>query len=106
MPRHVKILAWIHVVLGGGLLLAASGLVAALLLDGPEARNAAPVVFWICFWLSVLLLIPSLAAGIGLLRNRRWARMLMLAISVEFLLVFPVGTMLGAYGLLTLGRQT
>jgi hypothetical protein len=39
-----------------------------------------------------------LAGGLGLLRGKRWARTVIITLSVMMILLFPVGTALGAFG--------
>ena len=103
--RHVKILAWIHIVMGGGLLLVAVALLASVLFEGPEYAHTLPFLLGLFSWLAIGLFIPSLAGGIGLLRKKRWARVPIIFASVEFLFAFPVGTALGAYGLWALLKR-
>jgi hypothetical protein len=103
--RHVKILAWIHVVMGGGLLLVAVALLASIFFEGPEYTHTLPFLLGLFSWLAIGLFIPSLVGGIGLLRQKRWARVLIIFVSMEFLFAFPVGTALGAYGLWTLVKR-
>jgi hypothetical protein len=64
-----------------GLLLLASGLAAVLL------------VF------VVLVSIGCIIGGVGLLNNRRWARILVLVLSFLDLVHVPLGTALGVYGI-------
>ena len=103
--RHVKILAGIHIVMGGGLLLVAVALLASVFFEGPEYTHTLPFLLGLFSWLAIGLFIPSLAGGIGLLRKKRWARVLIIFVSVEFLFAFPVGTALGAYGLWALLKR-
>jgi len=51
------------------------------------------------FWLGTMLLLPSVIGGLGLLRGKQWARVVMIIVSIEFLFGFPVLTPLGVYGL-------
>lgn len=46
-----------------------------------------------------LLSLPQLLGGIGLLKRRGWARILMIIVSIFGLFSFPFGTVLGAYSL-------
>lgn len=58
--------------------------------------------------LTVMLLvlsIPSIICGIGLLRFRRWARILGIILAAIGLLRFPVGTLFGVYALVILFRK-
>ena len=43
--------------------------------------------------------LPDIIAGIGLLKHRPWARILMIVVSVLNLINIPFGTLLGIYGL-------
>lgn len=106
MIRHLKILAWIHVVMGGGVLLLGIAILVDVLLQRPYSSYAVGFIFGMFLWLSALF-IPSLVGGLGLLRTKRWARFLIIGVSVEFLFAAPIGTALGAYGLWTLlNRET
>ena len=49
--------------------------------------------------LHALLALPSLIGGIFVLRYKSWARVLLIVVSAVNCLVFPVGTLLGAYTL-------
>jgi hypothetical protein len=52
--------------------------------------------------------VPALAGGIGLLRGRTWARVIILLLSLVMLFFFPIGTILGGFGIMALrgGRDT
>ncbi len=109
MQQHVKILAILHIVLGGLGVLA--GLMALLFFnviahfvgfDEEVGYLAGGIAAWIGFAvLAVVLVIslPGLIAGIGLLSYAPWARILMIVISVLELPAFPLHTTLGIYGL-------
>jgi len=95
-------------VLGALIVLAIFGGIAALVGSGvgntgdlpPEA--AAPVVgvvgAVICVFILVLSL-PGIITGIGLLRYCEWARVVGIVLSAISLPAVPFGTALGAYGL-------
>jgi hypothetical protein len=53
----------------------------------------------------VLLALPGLIAGIGLLRGKKWARVLGLIVCILSLLSIPLGTALGIYGIWVLTRD-
>jgi hypothetical protein len=117
MITHVKVLAWLHIILG------ALGVFAALVVllifggiagivgssaDLPDARIAVPILSGIgglLFIVVLLLSIPSIIAGIGLLRLAPWARILAIVISAFDLLNVPFGTALGIYGLWALTKR-
>jgi hypothetical protein len=48
--------------------------------------------------------LPSLIGGIGLYRNKTWGRGLLKFVSFLYLLIIPLGTILGIYSLETLKR--
>ncbi len=113
MESHVKILAVLQIVCGAlGLLAAAvvflifggaaSIVGTAGVAEDPDALIAVPiigVVGTVIVALVLALSVPALAAGIGLLNFRPWARILTIIISVLNLPNIPIGTALGAYGL-------
>lgn len=112
MLTHVKVLAVVHVVLGvlglaGALFLllvlgGVAGIVGVAAGQYPDAWIAIPILGLIAtmlFFFLVVLSVPGLIAGIGLLSLRPWARMLTLVLSALNLLNVPLGTALGIYGL-------
>jgi hypothetical protein len=52
----------------------------------------------------VVLALPGLLAGYGLLRHRPWARLLAIIIAVLGLVNFPFGTVIGVYALFVLSQ--
>ena len=114
MANHVRVLATLNIVfgalgvLGALIVLAIFGGIAALVGSGvgntgdlpPEA--AAPVVgvvgAGICVFILVLSL-PGIITGIGLLRYCEWARVVGIVLSAISLPAVPFGTALGVYGL-------
>jgi hypothetical protein len=111
MRQHVKILAILHIVLGGLGVLAAivvmtifGGLAGLLSLSGPaqdmEIGSVALGVIGAVATIVVLLLsLPGLIAGIGLLSFQPWARILTIVLSALELPGVPLHTALGIYGL-------
>jgi hypothetical protein len=112
---HVSVLGWIMIAYAAltgliGLVVMFGGQVAAqFVLNNPQVvENADPdfppeVLTLIgpgTFLIGVLLLIvsmPSVAAGVGLLRYRSWGRGLTLVLSVLRLIDFPLGTVTAIY---------
>jgi hypothetical protein len=110
MQTHVKVVGALNVVLGAfGLLLAASMMLIfggatwlAGATGGADAAVAVPILGFTGAALSTFLLLlslPGVVIGIGLLRRRSWARVAGIVISLLNLFNFPFGTMLGVYGL-------
>ena len=119
MRDHVKILGILHIVFGS---LGIVGAVIVLLIfggiagiigvsadtnDSDRATGMAVMggIGLLVFIIILVLSIPSLVAGIGLLKYKPWARMLTIVLSALDLLHVPVGTALGIYGLWVLLNQ-
>jgi len=107
METHVKVVGWLHIVLSAvGLLVAA--FVFLLVFGGgliSGDRTAVMVTFLVAAFVSgllVVLSVPGLIAGLGLLRFRPWARILALVLAVLELINFPFGTLLGIYTFIAL----
>jgi hypothetical protein len=113
MRDHVRILAYLHIVFGGLGAVAAiivllvfggiAGIVGATNPGDVDARTIAmPIIgvvgLAICGFV-LLLSLPGMIAGFGLLKFRRWARILTIVLSALDLPGFPIGTALGVYGL-------
>lgn len=110
MQTHVKTLAVLHIVFGAlgvlaalALLLLFGGLAGIVGFSGDnDAIVAVPIlgsVGGIVFVFLMIVSLPGIIAGIGLLNYRPWARILTIVLSILHLLNFPFGTALGAYGL-------
>ena len=112
MDTHVKVLAWLYIVFGALGTLAALAVMTVFGIAGAasaasvgsdaDALVALPLIgiagaALVGFLLLVSL--PGVFAGIGLLKFRPWARVLTIVLSVLNLVNFPIGTALGIYGL-------
>ena len=110
METHVKIIAVLHIILGGMGIFAA--IVVFVLMGGWAAfesnqSNVVPIIsgaFGFIFLVLILLWVPGIVGGIGLLRLASWSRVFMIVMSALDLLGFPFGTALGVYGLWTLTK--
>jgi hypothetical protein len=110
METHVRVLAILHLVFGGIGVLAAifffalfGGITGLIGMNAPddEALIAIPIVGGIGALIvsfTLLLSLPSIIAGVGLLSHRPWSRILTLVLSALELVNIPFGTMLGFYG--------
>jgi hypothetical protein len=111
MDTHVRVLGILHIVFGViGLFLGLAGMlmlggiagVAALSEGDPDAFIAVPILGAIgtfIFLIALVLSLPGIIAGTGLLKYRSWARILTIILSAIHILNFPFGTALGVYGL-------
>lgn len=107
METHLKVVAWLYIILGIlGLLGAAIVFVAVAgggLISGD--RTAITVTTIVAVAVSgflVLVSAPGIIAGVGLLNYQSWARILALILAVLNLPGFPTGTILGIYTLYVL----
>jgi hypothetical protein len=117
MKDHVKILGILHIALGGliclgGLMLflifaGAAGIVGATgdhdLSSGPF-QNVAPGALLAIIGVAlgavlVVLGIPGVIGGWGLIHYKGWARILVIILSILHLPGIPIGTAIGVYGL-------
>ena len=111
MTSHVRALAILQIVYSSlGLLLGVAifvlfGGIAAIvganasLDDSVVAVPVLALIGGIAASLIIVLSLPRLIAGIGLLKHHNWARILTMIVSVVGLIDVPVGTALGGYGL-------
>jgi hypothetical protein len=110
MAQHVKILGILHIILGGlGIL---GGVIALLVMGGvaglvgvtdhsSDSAVAIPVlaaIGGVVFILLLVLSLPGVIGGFGLLQFKPWARILVIVLSAFDLLGFPFHTALGIYG--------
>ena len=98
--RHIVIVAWLYMLFGiVGMTFAAVvfvGLLGVGLEDG-QTLGASIGMSSIGALFFLATTAPSLAGGIGLLKRKSWARVLVLGLSFLNLLNLPFGTALGAY---------
>jgi len=67
--------------------------------DDADAQTVLTIIANILMVVIVILSIPGIIAGIGLLKRKEWARILTLILSVLDLINFPIGTAVGAYSI-------
>lgn len=111
MATHIRIVAILHIVFACLTILVALGLLAlfgglaalvSIKEDTQDAMIGVTVLGGLGVFLFVLVLVlavPGMVAGIGLLRGASWARVLTIVVSALELLSVPFGTALGIYGL-------
>ena len=104
MRTHISIVAALHIVMGI-LQLLVVGVLCLFVMGGgmfsgdlqAAAITGVLGIVLICFF--TLISLPGILGGLGLLKLRNWARILMIVISILDLFCFPFGTLLGAYSL-------
>ena len=111
MKKHVKILAYLNIVFGalgliGGIvicfLLIGTGVIATVAAEGSDgimAMNVLSIIAVFLMGLSFLFCIPGIIAGFGLLKLRKWARILTIVLAFLGLFNIPVGTLISVYAL-------
>jgi len=110
MDQHVKILGVLHIILGGFGVLAAivvfavfgglAGFMGGVCTE--DVNVGAPVLWVLGIGITVIILVlsvPGIIIGIGLMQFRPWARIAGIVLSALDLLHVPFGTAVGIYGL-------
>jgi len=107
MQTNVKVLAWLHIVLGIlgimiGCFVIAIMLSAGLFSGDRTAMGILTIIGTFGAALTLILSAPGIVAGVGLLQFRSWARVLALVLAFFNLLAVPHGTVFGVYTLISL----
>ncbi|MFC2157708.1 hypothetical protein ACFLT9_07730 [Acidobacteriota bacterium] len=104
MEKHVTLVAAINI--GFGILGALLGIfifvavVGGGILSGdPEAMRITSIVGTAVGSFLILLSIPEIIGGFGLLKHKPWARILVIIVACTDLLFIPIGTAIGIYEL-------
>ena len=110
METHVKVVAILHLVFSGMMLLA--GLIISILLVSGGLisgdRETIAILSGLGFFFAVLFIvlsIPAIIGAIGTLKYRNWGRILLIIVGIFNLPGFPIGTALGAYTLWVLFQK-
>lgn len=108
MEYQKKILGIIFII-AGALLIVFLSLVSAILYAIPFTPFTPPVTDIPGFFkiislagsimMVLMLALPSVIVGVGLIRKKLWANDLILPLGCFYLLFFPLGTAIGIYGL-------
>jgi hypothetical protein len=110
MEKHVTFIGALRIGLGLLGILAAMIVVTAVvgggLISGDrEAIRITAIVGPVIAFFLVLLSVPGIIGGIGLLKWKPWARFLVLILAVLDLFNIPIGTALGVYTIWVLMRD-
>jgi hypothetical protein len=107
---HVAVVGWLQI--ANGLLGLLLGALAATLIVGLAAitdigrvLQTMTLTAAVIGGLMVILSIPGIVAGIGLLKRASWSRVMALVLSAFELVLFPFGTVLAAYTVFVLSQQ-
>lgn len=108
MKKHVNLISIFWIVYGGLGLLWAFIVFAALIgvsFIPDMSEEAIYILRGVGVFISVIIglfALPEVIGGIGLLKMKEWARILVLVLSFLNLIVFPLGTVLSIYSLVIL----
>jgi hypothetical protein len=102
LETHIKLLGWLNIALGIlGLLIAIFTFTiligVGLISRDNDAMIVLGIIATLVAGLLVVLSIPGIIAGYGLLRRRMWARYLALVVGFLSLFNVPLGTLVGGY---------
>ena len=102
MEKHITIVAMLSIVFGTiGVLIGAFLFViisgGGAISGDPTAENITGIVATCLGGFFVLISVPDIIAGIGLLKRRSWARILAFALAILDLMNIPIGTAIGIY---------
>lgn len=104
MEKHITLVGAINI--GFGLL----GLFVATILftilvgagiisEDPQAMAITSTIGTVLAFFIVIRALPEIIGGVGLLKRKSWARVLLLVISCLDLIEIPIGTTIGAYSI-------
>jgi hypothetical protein len=114
MEKHITIVAVISIVFGtmgallGTFLFVAIGginFISIELSPKPAPMKVAAIAATAIGGFFVLMSVPEIVAGIGLLKRRSWARILAFALAILNLMKIPVGTAIGIYAIWVLFNE-
>ncbi len=104
MEKHITLVAVLNI--GFGILGLMMGCLAFIVIAGggaisgdPDAMAITSLVATVIAFLFISLSVPEIIGGVGLLKRRGWARILVLIIAVMDLFAIPIGTVIGIYTL-------
>lgn len=110
MEKHINIVAALQIAFSIlTLVLGVVGFIVLRLIGDismdSDAKTVLSVIGTIALIFFVVLSIPGLFAGFGLLKRKEWARILTLILSVLDLFNFPIGTAVGVYSIWALSNN-
>ena len=102
MKQHVNVVGALYIVMGtlrlGVAFFAFVAIIGGGLISGdPEAMLVTSIVAPLVGLFLLLLSVPGIVGGIGLIKGKSWARYLVMVLAVFNLLDFPIGTAISLY---------
>lgn len=110
MEKHINIVAALRIACSVlGLIIGVVGFIVLRVIGDVSGDHDAKFVLTlianIALIFFIILSIPGIIAGLGLLKRKEWARILTLILSVLDLLNFPIGTAVGVYSIWALSNN-
>jgi hypothetical protein len=107
---HLAVVGWLQIVNGllgiiVGAFMATLILGVGMVTEDAVALHIMAVTAAALGGLMLVLSVPGIVAGVGLLRRATWSRVMALVLSAFELVLFPIGTVLGAYTVFVLSQQ-
>ncbi len=108
LNSHIKVLAILHIIFAGMSLIGAWAIVLSTVAVGvlPSIISGEHLPLAIVGTIGTLIAgfmilthLPGLIGAFGLLKQRSWARIVLMVVSFFYLIAFPLGTALGVYTL-------
>lgn len=102
MAKHVRILGILYIIFGvlgmlSGVIIYVILTTSGTLSGDMEAMMILEIVGIALGGFLLLISLPGIIGGLGLLKHQQWAKILVLVIGILNLLNFPFGTALGVY---------
>lgn len=105
--KHIQVIAILNIARGGFLLFL--GVIGFIVLTGIGAISGDSIALGVLGLIGLIAVmvmtfigLPSIIAGIGLLRRQEWGRILALIVGFLSLIDVPIGTALGVYSIMML----
>ena len=76
-----------------------------IFIDEPELIGMITLFSQLISAIMLVVSIPALAAGIGMIREKEWSKALALIVGVVYLLFIPIGTVIGIYSIWLSSQQ-
>ncbi len=110
MEKHINVVAALRIGFGIlGIIVGVLGFIVLQLIGDISGDRDADFVLSlianIALGFFIVLSVPGIIAGIGLLKHKEWARILTLILSVIDLINFPFGTAIGVYSIWALVQE-
>jgi len=110
MAKHVEVLGWLYIVFGAlglvfGMFIFVFFSSLAVLPDDPTGAAVLVTIGLGLGFFFVVMSIPEIIGGIGLLKRKSWSRILVIILGILNLIDIPIGTALGIYTLWVLFKE-